>query len=573
VSSHPPHDPLGRLLGQRLQTSAAAGAPCPEDDLLAAYADGSLPSEERTAIETHLAACARCAHVLALTMAAGDAAVAGVASPQPPAFGPLWRWLAPAAAAAAGIVFWLVVEAPGPAPVNVPQVARWEQGDQPVAGREATAPEAAAAAGDPDPRSAAGERAQQKTSTGSTDPGASAAKSAGSFAESQPAARPPAADALASSREADADAPAPRAEAVGRAPEIRPTPEPPDGDGVTVTGTPATVDVQNARQRQTFAGEELRELPATRNAGSLLTLVPATVLPSVPGVNGQSTCVGGLAGSGASGVATPGSTSDCTPIVSGANGGGMAAAASLNQGGIAVDALGAPGVPGAEKPSVEAGAASAQDLKFTLPGSLAEPESGKAPVDVAPREEARADGGRPTARPGPLSAAGGQGGGGGRGSAGGRAGGRGGAGTGEVVTAAAGQGRPASRGSTSTAPAVTAPSQDSVVVVQTSDGNVLWRARGRSIERSVNGGLVFAPAYTAPALLAGGMAPAPDTPWFYSSDGTIVRRANGVWRVSSAPGGSRLVSLQATNGASASIALEDGRTFTTSDGGVSWIPQ
>ena len=45
-------------------------------------------------------------------------------------------------------------------------------------------------------------------------------------------------------------------------------------DTVTVTAETPTVDVQNARQVSTFAGEDIRDLPTTRNIRSILTLTP-----------------------------------------------------------------------------------------------------------------------------------------------------------------------------------------------------------------------------------------------------------------------------------------------------------
>ena len=63
----------------------------------------------------------------------------------------------------------------------------------------------------------------------------------------------------------------------------------PIGEVVTVQGQAPVVDVSNARQTQTFAGEELRELPTSRNIESLLQLVPGLAgptasCPSTPGV-------------------------------------------------------------------------------------------------------------------------------------------------------------------------------------------------------------------------------------------------------------------------------------------------
>jgi hypothetical protein len=60
-------------------------------------------------------------------------------------------------------------------------------------------------------------------------------------------------------------------------------------DTVTVTGETPTVDVQNARQVSTFAGEDIRDLPTTRNIRSILTLTPG-LTPTGLGAD----CVGGI---------------------------------------------------------------------------------------------------------------------------------------------------------------------------------------------------------------------------------------------------------------------------------------
>ena len=58
---------------------------------------------------------------------------------------------------------------------------------------------------------------------------------------------------------------------------------------ITVVGEAPTVDVQNARQVATFAGETLRDLPTARNLRSILTLTPGL---TVTGLGAD--CVGGV---------------------------------------------------------------------------------------------------------------------------------------------------------------------------------------------------------------------------------------------------------------------------------------
>ena len=118
---------------------------------------------------------------------------------------------------------------------------------------------------------------------------------------------------------------------------------------VVENGAPL-VDVAGARQRQMLTGEELRELPTTRDLPSLLTLAPG----QAPGA------VSGLA-PGATGLA-PSFNSH--------------SADAANQGRMAVDGL-AITAGGTYVPDT----ANAQVVTFTLSGSLGESETGRAVVN------------------------------------------------------------------------------------------------------------------------------------------------------------------------------------------------
>src|SRR5712691_10364582 len=58
---------------------------------------------------------------------------------------------------------------------------------------------------------------------------------------------------------------------------------------VTVVGESPIVDVQNARQVTTFAGQDIRDLPTARNIRSLLTLTPGLTAQGL-----GADCVGGV---------------------------------------------------------------------------------------------------------------------------------------------------------------------------------------------------------------------------------------------------------------------------------------
>jgi hypothetical protein len=98
VTMSEPFDRALRAAARRGRT----GGVCPDADLLAAYADGRLPADERQQIEAHAADCPSCVQHLALLGAVGEA-------PTPaPARGWLsrWGWMVPVATTALVVAVW-----------------------------------------------------------------------------------------------------------------------------------------------------------------------------------------------------------------------------------------------------------------------------------------------------------------------------------------------------------------------------------------------------------------------------------------------------------------------------------
>src|SRR5918993_4415337 len=118
---------------------------------------------------------------------------------------------------------------------------------------------------------------------------------------------------------------------------------------VTVEGNAlALVDVQNARQRQVFQREELADLPITRNVNSLLQLVPGiSITASNTGNSAPRICSGGQADAG---VGT-----------------------------------GFGNATGAGRTAYVADVGNAQEVTFTLSGSLGESETGGTTINIIPR--------------------------------------------------------------------------------------------------------------------------------------------------------------------------------------------
>ncbi len=98
---------IDALLRQTLRDGAGAveAGPCLEADVLAAWADRSLPAADATSVEHHVAGCARCQAV-----AAGLARASAPVHEPAPGFWTRWQlgWLVPVAAAAA-LAVWVAL--------------------------------------------------------------------------------------------------------------------------------------------------------------------------------------------------------------------------------------------------------------------------------------------------------------------------------------------------------------------------------------------------------------------------------------------------------------------------------
>ncbi|MBI1873198.1 MAG: hypothetical protein HYS05_04820 [Acidobacteria bacterium] len=95
-------------------------ASCPPMDVVAAYCEHSLASEELSQWEAHFAGCRRCQQLLA-AMARVEPSVAPAAAPSWWSRALDWRWLVPAAAAASAFAIWIAVR-PGTRPAESPTV-------------------------------------------------------------------------------------------------------------------------------------------------------------------------------------------------------------------------------------------------------------------------------------------------------------------------------------------------------------------------------------------------------------------------------------------------------------------
>jgi hypothetical protein len=164
---------------------------------------------------------------------------------------------------------------------------------------------------------------------------------------------------------------------------------------VTVSARTNTVDIQNARQRQVFTGEELRDLPTTRDLAGLVNLVPGIAVLSGDTLNSVPVICGGGAGDDN----LTGGQSGCTPLLGMFNSHSSMNDpwnTSLNRGRIQVDGMNIQGVgvatsqlPGGLGNSALtpylADVQNAQEVTFTLSGGLGESDTGGATINIVPR--------------------------------------------------------------------------------------------------------------------------------------------------------------------------------------------
>jgi Photosynthesis system II assembly factor YCF48 len=111
--------------------------------------------------------------------------------------------------------------------------------------------------------------------------------------------------------------------------------------------------------------------------------------------------------------------------------------------------------------------------------------------------------------------------------------------------------------------------------IATPDPQVLWRiAQDGFIELSQDGGISWQKQLVdVNAQLTTGSAPSEKVCWLVGRAGVIVRTTNAKgWDRISPPVSADFVAITAEGASTATVSTVDGRRFTTSDGGVHWVP-
>jgi photosystem II stability/assembly factor-like uncharacterized protein len=94
-----------------------------------------------------------------------------------------------------------------------------------------------------------------------------------------------------------------------------------------------------------------------------------------------------------------------------------------------------------------------------------------------------------------------------------------------------------------------------------------------AVQRSTDGGLTWLTQETgATVTLAGGASPSPSVCWLVGPVGTVLLSTDGrSWRRIAFPEATDLMSVRAIDDKSATVTASDGRTFSTKDGGLTWV--
>ena len=113
------------------------------------------------------------------------------------------------------------------------------------------------------------------------------------------------------------------------------------------------------------------------------------------------------------------------------------------------------------------------------------------------------------------------------------------------------------------------------IEIASPDPAVRWRITGSVVEHSVNGGARWdaVPTGIGAELLAGA-APSTTVCWVAGRGGVVLLSIDGrSWRRVAFPEITDVSAVRATDARTASVSTVDGRTFSTSDGGLTWVPR
>ncbi len=106
-----------------------------------------------------------------------------------------------------------------------------------------------------------------------------------------------------------------------------------------------------------------------------------------------------------------------------------------------------------------------------------------------------------------------------------------------------------------------------------SNRGVAWRARDLAIEHSTDGGKTWTTEYKTDRPVRAGAFVSSDVAWLVGDSGLVLRRTKNGWFGTTPPAEGDITSIRAESTGKAAVTFEDGRVFTTENGGVTWSSQ
>jgi hypothetical protein len=100
---------------------------------------------------------------------------------------------------------------------------------------------------------------------------------------------------------------------------------------------------------------------------------------------------------------------------------------------------------------------------------------------------------------------------------------------------------------------------------------VLWRTRDVTVESSSDGGMTWVTDHTADRTIRASAFVDAHVAWIVGDSGLILRRTKNGWFGASPPADGNIIAVKASSPSRATVTLEDGRVFTTANGGVTWL--
>lgn len=112
-----------------------------------------------------------------------------------------------------------------------------------------------------------------------------------------------------------------------------------------------------------------------------------------------------------------------------------------------------------------------------------------------------------------------------------------------------------------------------VLEIRSPDPATRWRVTGALVERSTDAGSTWTPVPTGVAAeIVAGAAPSGSVCWLAGRAGIVLLSTDGrTWQRVTDPDPTDLSAIRATDGRTATVTTADGREFTTTDAGRTWI--